>query len=148
MLLLVMRHGAATPLDTNDFDRVLTKAGIESVVRVCESLREKQVNIERVIASPLVRAQQTATLVADRLVQGEPTMTWPEVSPFGECGLVAEMLGADPATTLVVTHQPFAGMLVEYLTGRTVSMGTATVVGIESEILGKNSGEVIWVVRD
>lgn len=142
-----MRHGEAGPPDTSDFDRVLTKDGIESVVRVCESLRETQVSLERVIASPLARAQQTATIVAERLVRGGRIITWPEVSPSGDCSLVADMLDADHTTTLVVTHQPFAGMLVEYLTGQTVSMGTATVVCIAADTLKRDFGEVEWLVR-
>jgi phosphohistidine phosphatase len=144
---MLMRHGEAEPPHTSDFDRVLTKEGIESVVRVCDSLRETQVSLERVIASPLVRAQQTAILVAERLAHGGRIITWPEVSPSGDCGLVADMLDADHTTTLVVTHQPFAGMFVEYLTGQTASMGTATVVCIVADSLKRNSCEVEWLIR-
>ena len=67
MKLYVMRHGPAeddAPTG-RDADRALTAAGRERVAAVAKALSEANESPFAILSSPLVRAMQTAEIVAD-----------------------------------------------------------------------------------
>jgi phosphohistidine phosphatase len=74
MKLYLTRHGIA--LDRiggaikNDFQRPLTQAGIDELGLVVKALKRLEVGADLVIASPLIRAKQTAEII--RLGLGTP----------------------------------------------------------------------------
>ena len=118
-----MRHGEAGEADPrrwpDDRQRPLTDAGRREHARVAEALRRMGVRFDRLLASPLVRARETAEITA-RVYGGAPA---PELT---------ELLGdrAEPATTLVglaeveasallcVGHEPTLSRVAALLTSR------------------------------
>jgi phosphohistidine phosphatase len=69
--LYFLRHGVAFDPDewTGDSDglRPLTEAGMAAMQREAETLRSLDIRLDKLIASPLVRAVQTAQIVAQAL---------------------------------------------------------------------------------
>ena len=61
--LLIMRHGDAEPSAVSDEVRPLSARGRSEVQEVGRAL-VAHLGIDRIVASPLVRAQETASLVA------------------------------------------------------------------------------------
>ena len=125
MLLYVMRHGpaedrAATGLDV---DRALTEEGRARVRRVAEELRELRggAPIARVLASPLLRARETAEIAAE-LGLIEAGAAGAEVELHEDLTLDADppvalvaARGAGGADALLIGHQPSMEALVREL---------------------------------
>lgn len=70
MKLYFLRHGQAGEREDwhgDDFDRPLTTDGIKRMEREADTIAELDLEVEVIITSPLVRARQTAEIVAKRL---------------------------------------------------------------------------------
>src|ERR1035438_7369156 len=68
--LYFLRHGEAADADVwrgSDFDRPLTDEGRERIALEADAIKHLDLGLDRIVTSPLIRAQQTATIVADAL---------------------------------------------------------------------------------
>ena len=115
MKVWVLRHGQAVSHARTDAERALTEAGEQQVLASAARLRGQP--LDAILASPYVRAQQTARLVQGALhsslqVQTVPWLT-PESDPLTVIGHL-ETLGLNEV--LLVSHQPLVGNLVSLLT--------------------------------
>ncbi|HEK1008081.1 TPA: phosphohistidine phosphatase SixA [Pseudomonas putida] len=136
MKLWVLRHGEAEPRANTDAERRLTSHGREQVLRSAGHLLGQP--LQAIIASPYVRAQQTAALVLDTLGFAEPVRTVPWLTPessvqqaLGEI----ERLGLEHV--LLVSHQPLVGSLVGMLEHghlqQPAPMSTASLAELEGD---------------
>jgi phosphohistidine phosphatase len=112
MKVWVLRHGEAEGHARTDAERNLTEHGRAEVLRSAAHLIGRP--IKAIIASPYVRAQQTAQLVREAL-GFEPqirTVEWltPQSSPLQ----VLDHLGTDD-DVLLVSHQPLVGGLICFM---------------------------------
>lgn len=75
--------------------------------------------IERVLVSPFLRAEQTLEEVGDCLNLPSSAEVLPELTPCGDVGLVGAYLQAltneGVASVLVISHLPLVGYLVAEL---------------------------------
>jgi phosphohistidine phosphatase len=65
-----LRHGIAVEPDAwsgSDFDRPLTREGRERMEREAKAIAELSLELDAIVTSPLLRAKQTAQIVAERL---------------------------------------------------------------------------------
>ncbi|MEN5255364.1 phosphohistidine phosphatase SixA [Pseudomonas protegens] len=112
MKLWVLRHGQAESHAPTDAQRNLTAHGREEVLGSAAHLIGQP--IAAILASPYVRAQQTAQLVREALgFEGEiRTVPWltPEANPLQ----VLEQLDSVD-NLLLVSHQPLVGNLIGLL---------------------------------
>lgn len=118
-LLVVVRHGTARRPETgeNDFNRPLTPEGETDVKRVAEWLAETVGPCNVVVTSPAVRARQTATLLANRLLKApaEPVLTAP-IYEASRQTLIEVVTGFDhPGPVVLVGHNPGLEDLANYL---------------------------------
>lgn len=142
-----MRHGEAESAAKSDRERRLTPTGEREVVAVVGQLA-KVVIPTRMIASPYVRAQQTAALVQGLSTNPGSLETWREIDPSGHCESVLDKLDRSKAGELMlVTHQPFISRFIFYLTGVEISMGTASMALIQLHEMVAGCGEVEWVIH-
>ena len=141
-----MRHGEASPPASDDFSRPLTRQGELEVNRACEQLSLITLEVSRVLASPLIRAQQTAAIAIDCLGLSE-FKTTQALIPSAACAEVAALLDDGTDIQLVVTHQPFASMFVEYLTGEELYMDTATIAGIRVNAYQPGCADLDWFIE-
>ncbi|WDY56341.1 phosphohistidine phosphatase SixA [Pseudomonas sp. PSKL.D1] len=114
MKLWVLRHGEAEPRANSDAERRLTAHGREQVLHSAARLMGQP--LQAIIASPYVRAQQTAAIVHDTLGFAEPVRTVPWLTPDSDVREVidqVERLGLEHV--LLVSHQPLVSCLVGML---------------------------------
>lgn len=134
MKLYVMRHGPAEDSSKSgrDFDRKLTPSGVERTRRVAASLGEHGESPRRIIASPLVRAQETARAVVDELGLDLDIETSRDLAPGGPAhGLVDTLVGEGARRVMLVGHEPDVSHLVARLLGGFhAGFDKAMVVGI------------------
>lgn len=126
MQLLVIRHAIAEEREPHaaagghDDDRPLTPFGKRRMRRNAEGLRRTASHIEVLAASPLVRAQQTARILADEYRVPE-VETLEALRPERHPRELLTWMGkqSPDATVAVVGHDPHVSMLVTWcLSGR------------------------------
>src|SRR4051812_47187655 len=135
MKLYVMRHGPAADDSPSgrDADRALTAAGRERVAAVAKALVDAGEEPFAILSSPLVRAVETAEIVAevthldrrareDKKAQlGGATGGLEIRRELGmgteKLGLLAELVRARRKRVMVVGHEPDLSMLVMSLVG-------------------------------
>nr|WP_189672250.1 phosphohistidine phosphatase SixA [Pseudomonas sp. SWRI18] len=107
-----MRHGEAEGQAPTDAERNLTEQGRAEVLRSAAHLIGQPLGA--IIASPYVRAQQTAHLVREALGFAADIRTVPWLTPEGNPLQVLEKLDSDD-NVLLVSHQPLVGSLISFL---------------------------------
>jgi len=134
--LWVLRHGEAEPRANTDAERRLTSHGREQVLRSAAHLLGQP--LQAIIASPYVRAQQTAALVHDTLGFAEAVRTVPWLTPESsvqQALVEIERLGLEHV--LLVSHQPLVGSLVGMLEQghlqQPAPMSTASLAELEGD---------------
>ncbi len=136
MKLWVLRHGEAEPHASSDAQRNLTAHGRQQVLRSAAHLLGQP--LDAIIASPYVRAQQTAALVHEALGFSKPVITVPWLTPETSTSQAVDGLadlGLD--NVLLVSHQPLVSALIGWLEhgnlqGRT-PMSTASLAELEGD---------------
>ncbi|AAZ34113.1 phosphohistidine phosphatase SixA [Pseudomonas savastanoi pv. phaseolicola] len=138
MKVWVLRHGEAQSRARSDAERELTAHGREEVLKSAVHLSDK--SVQRIIASPYVRAQQTAELVRQSLGFNDPVVTVPWLTPDSsprEVLLQLDKLGVDEV--LLVSHQPLVGELIGVLAHgspqQAEPMSTASLAELEGEFV-------------
>jgi phosphohistidine phosphatase len=120
MILYVLRHGIAE--DTapgGDSERTLTAAGTLQVATVAKGLHNLGITFDRIIASPFVRARETAEIIGriaeyDETILQDGRLT-PSARPEQIGDLVAEH---DDAESLLITgHLPALADFIGWLCG-------------------------------
>jgi len=133
MKIYVMRHGSAEDFAASghDADRALTAVGRERVRHVAKLLGAHDEAPKLIVSSPLVRALQTAEIVAAELGL-EYVDTSRALAPGGQApALVAALLREAKKRVMLVGHEPDLSALVSELTGQTFTgMQKAMVVGL------------------
>ena len=121
--LLLLRHGEAEPADVaaSDFARALTAHGRSEALEAAHRLRRAQCMPELILASPALRARETALIAAARLdcvqaLQFESS-AYPG-SPQALRGLI-EAAPAEVETLLLVGHNPGLSVLARELDAHT-----------------------------
>jgi phosphohistidine phosphatase len=126
MNLYFLRHGIAVPSDDAsgakaDSERSLTPKGVKRTRKASRGLRRLGIPFDAILSSPLVRARQTAEIVADTLNLGtllkEISALAPE-SSVDHLILTLERFN-DRKHLLLVGHQPLLGQTaVSLLSGK------------------------------
>lgn len=158
MQLLVIRHAIAEDREVfaasgrDDGERPLTKHGKRQMKRVASGMRRMVKSIDVLGASPLVRAQQTADIVAVAY-GGIPVGTVPSLAPESTPEEFAAWLGRQRIAEVVgaVGHDPHLGMLVTWLlAGRMesrvdIEKGGAVLLEVKGAP-GASSATLLWAL--
>jgi phosphohistidine phosphatase len=118
-----LRHGDAVETDEwsgADFDRPLTDAGIKKMTRAAKTIAALDLEVDFIVTSPLMRAQQTAEIVALALgLPDERRIEDPRLGGGFGPNRLAEVLAdhrkAD--ALLLVGHEPGMSRAVAHLVG-------------------------------
>src|SRR5262245_21618040 len=120
MKLLVIRHGIAAD-STPDSERPLTRKGRRRMKQAADGLRALVPDLDAVATSGLVRARQTAEIVARRW-SIEPELV-ELLQPEASLERLVEWLNHSEHDLLaVVGHEPGLSTLVKRLTGGQVTL--------------------------
>ena len=148
MQVFIMRHGDAALDAASDSVRPLTVCGCDESRQMATWLKGQKVDIERVLVSPYLRAEQTLDIVGECMNLPKHVDVMPELTPCGDVGMVSAYLQAlaneGVATALVVSHLPLVGYLVsELCPGETPPMFTTSAIAcVTLDADGK--GEFLW----
>ena len=120
MDLYIVRHAIAVergdPAYPWDDDRPLTPEGIHKFRLAARGLEKLEVRPERILASPLIRARQTAEILRDAVQPHLEIEYSPHLKPdadFGEALGAVAVLGAK--SVAVVGHEPHLSGFAAYL---------------------------------
>ncbi len=109
--LCMMRHGIAVPRGTtafaNDADRPLAPKGRQRLKEIGHGLARLAYAPQWILSSPLVRARETASLVAEALGVNCPLDCSEALCPGGSLDALLELLARHPerSRVLVVGHE-------------------------------------------
>lgn len=112
MKIVLVRHGDAEP-GIDDSTRRLTEEGKDEARRAGRVLAALKASPDFVVASPLVRAQQTAKLILDgmgissRIIEERALV--PEGDPIAAIRALCSIAGDDD-TVIAVSHLPLVGL--------------------------------------
>ena len=124
MNLYLLRHAIAAAKDDpafeSDSERPLTKKGIKKFRKAAQGIERLEVSFDAILSSPLIRARQTADLVAEFLgqesaVEEIPALT-PDSSPERLLSELIDYQGKEHV--MLVGHEPFLGKLAGFLVTR------------------------------
>jgi phosphohistidine phosphatase len=114
MLLYLVRHGKAEQGAGDDASRRLTDGGRKAVQRVAKALAEAGVRVDRVEHSGLVRARQTAEILASAV--GGEIAAAADLGSSADVVSVANRLDRE-GSLMLVGHAPFMPKMASYLLG-------------------------------
>ncbi|VYU71586.1 phosphohistidine phosphatase SixA [Metakosakonia massiliensis] len=133
MQVFIMRHGDAALDAASDSVRPLTPCGCDESRQMATWLKSQKVDVERILVSPFLRAEQTLSEVGGCINLPDNVDVLPELTPCGDVGLVSAYLQAlaneGVASVLVISHLPLVGYLVaELCPGETPPMFTTSAI--------------------
>ena len=149
--LFLIRHGEAGFMEGTDFQRQLTKAGIEKVKRVSLSLKNKQAEVDFMYCSPAQRTQETAQILGEQILIR--AYDFQRSIYEGDLAEMIKMLENTPDlihSCLVVGHNPIISLLLSSLTDHPYqNMSPGTLAEVELEIDSwKMIGAGIGILRE
>lgn len=136
--LYILRHAKSSWDDhsLSDFERPLNARGLKAAPFMGSLMKERGLTPDLIVASPAMRAKQTAELV--REAAGiEPQITFYDRIYEASVGTLVSVLSEidnNNNSALIVGHNPGSEGLVYYLTGEIAPMPTAALAVIELNI--------------
>lgn len=153
--LYIMRHGAAVTRGAegigDDAKRPLTPMGKKKMQEIAQGLARLGVEIDWIVTSPLVRAVETAGIIADSR-QGNVPMDFADaLKPGGSAEALISFLAKQPRRkrVLVVGHEPDLSDLAARLIGAgrnahlAFKKGGCCLIRF-GEFPPKSPGELVW----
>ena len=134
MQVFIMRHGDAALDAASDSVRPLTSCGCDESRLMANWLKGQKVDIERVLVSPFLRAEQTLDVVGECMNLPTGVDVLPELTPCGDVRSgPAPIYRLWPMKVsprrLVISHLPLVGYLVsELCPGETPPMFTTSAI--------------------
>jgi len=152
MELYFLRHGDAGSRESwkgSDVSRPLSAEGVARMKREAETLALLRLPVEVIVTSPLVRARQTAEIVARELGL-EDTLTDDERLAPGFCaedlaGLLQDY--RDHRAILLVGHEPdFSAVVSACIGGGLVECKKGGVARVDVRNPGSIDGVLVWLL--
>lgn len=151
----IMRHGIAVdrgaPGITDDSKRALTPEGKKKMAEAAQGLVRLGVSFDWIVSSPLVRAVETAKIVAETMNSNVPLDLCDDLRPGGAAESLIAFLSkhANRKSILVVGHEPD----LSELAGRLIGAGHRAHLALRKggcclvefhEFPPKSPGKLIW----
>lgn len=113
MKICIVRHGSAVSGAVQDQNRGLTGRGENQAAGAGRWLAQQSFNSPRILASPFLRAQQTAQAIADCL--GVAVENMPHLVPDADVLQLLNDLTDQEQDLILVSHLPLVGHLAAML---------------------------------
>ena len=122
MKLYILRHGDAGERDaanyTSDAARPLTSKGIKRTRQLANAMRQMEITFDVILSSPLIRAHQTAEIIARSLGLEKQLRLVGQLAPDHALTEVLALIESAPpktGTMLLIGHEPSLSRLVSLL---------------------------------
>ena len=153
LALYLIRHGLAAERGKDypdDSKRPLTNAGINALRKEAAALAAMDVAFDVIISSPLVRAKQTADVIAQGLAEKPSVILSDALSPAGSQSSLFQELAKHmrKASIALVGHEPNMGELAARLLGAKggIEFKKGAVCRIDFEVFPpKGVGTLRWL---
>jgi phosphohistidine phosphatase len=150
MRLWLLRHGEAFPQAPTDAERPLTPHGREEVLQSAVQLEGRP--LSAILASPYLRAQQTAELVRQAIGFRGAVGTAPWATPDSDVREALSYLDErDDAEILLVSHNPFlgelGGLLMHGHRQQPLPMRTASLAELEGDFAAAGLMQLLALVH-
>jgi phosphohistidine phosphatase len=147
-----LRHGIAADRDEwkgDDASRPLTAEGRERMEREAKALAKIGLDPGVIVTSPLVRARQTAEILADALkIRGKLVEDERVAQNFDRAklaGVLQDHAGVE--SVLVVGHEPdFSALVGEVVGGAAIVLKKGGIACVELASASAPAGELLWLV--
>lgn len=150
MKLYLMRHGEAEQRAASDAARPLTARGWRQVEAVVNARRDELDELELVVASPYVRARQTAAGLLRALGRRDEPQISAQLTPNTPLPTLGSFITTCKVDSLLlVSHQPFVGAALAWLTGQVdlAEMGTADIAALDLVAFAPGGAQLRWLER-
>ena len=114
ILLYLVRHGVALT-QGEDRDRTLTDTGHDEIDVIARWAAGAGVEPRQIRHSGKRRAEQTASILQDRLAAEEGVVAAAGLGPNDDVRIIAESLQTEPRSLMLVSHLPFVSRLTSFL---------------------------------
>ncbi|ABS54827.1 phosphohistidine phosphatase, SixA [Methanoregula boonei 6A8] len=155
MDLYLLRHGKAgqSPGGFDDNTRPLTAEGKKEIRNAGRFLKKRKIRFDGIATSPLLRARETAEIVAKVTGAKEDPAIWDELAPNGDPDTLCYQASqyGDDAVLLLVGHEPSLAGLISRVIAREGSASVALGKGGLAKIRHFSfehspSGELQWLL--
>jgi phosphohistidine phosphatase len=148
VILYFLRHGAAGPADAGDAQE-LTDVGRAALEAAAPHWRRLNLRPDLIVSSPLIRARQSAELLATAIGAKAPTVDQ-RLSSGTEWSAMARVLAANPQARRIcfVGHEPDLSAAIGLLTGAaSVRMRKGGLACVEFYgVPEPGGGELAWLI--
>lgn len=151
MKLYFIRHASASDIAASDAARELTAQGRQEARVAGRALAKLGVKPARVFASPLLRARQTAEIIANELAS--PVETLDELlndTPTSRLLKSLNRVGVNDEVILVGHMPSLAGHVAHLIganSGEGLAFGKASVALVEADTLKAGGGKLRWLMN-
>jgi phosphohistidine phosphatase len=151
MVAYFLRHADAEPRTSSDHERKLTPKGLEQAEKVGKFLVRCRLLPEVILTSPVVRARQTARIVADKLGDAEVSeVDWLACGMSGETCLMELKARQATSSVLLVGHEPDFSEAIATILGlgdsSAIKVRKAALTGIELTSFQAGQGQLQFLV--
>jgi phosphohistidine phosphatase len=147
-----LRHGIAVEPNEwhgSDDDRPLTRGGQVRMEREARAIADLELEIDLIITSPLLRARQTAEIVAERLKIADRSIEDARIAHGFDVEACRAILAAhsDAESLLLVGHEPTMSATLGQLIGAAnVELKKGGLAGVELADSSSTSGTLICLI--
>jgi phosphohistidine phosphatase len=152
--LYIIRHAWAEDSGPgiDDHARRLTKKGRKRFAEMVKQLRKSGMQVDMIATSPLIRARETAEILAAAFDNAPPVEVVDALAPASNWPeLVAWTTQQDAARVAWVGHMPCVGRLVALMIGdgsASIRMQKGAVASIRLDDGPGHPGELEWLATD
>ncbi len=152
MDLYFLRHGLAedrADWTDNDDARPLTKPGKKRMADEAKALAHLKLNLDAVMTSPLVRARQTADIVAKHLNAQDGVVEDKRLAPGFNMSKLREIVREheNAQALMIVGHEPdFSETIGALIGGARVAIKKGGLAYINVTSTSPLQGELVWLV--
>jgi len=147
-----LRHGIAADRGEwkgDDFERPLTAEGRERMEREAKALAKLGLEPGAIVTSPLLRAKQTAEILADALKMRKKLVEDERVAQNFDrvklAGVLQDHAGVDEV--VIVGHEPdFSALVGDLVGGAAIALKKGGLACVESTSASAPAGELLWLI--
>jgi phosphohistidine phosphatase len=150
--LYFLRHGLAanrSEWSGNDSERPLTSKGQALMAREAQTIAQLDLQLDLILTSPLVRALQTARIVAEALGMQERLQADERLAPGFGVPALAEVLKerSGVSALMLVGHEPdFSETIGALIGGGRVVCKKGGLARVDLPDDGSLAGELVWLI--
>jgi phosphohistidine phosphatase len=150
--LYFLRHGQAgnrTEWQEDDSARPLTTEGKRRIKREAAAMRKLVLPLDLIVSSPLIRARQTAEIVAETLGLAARLVTDSRLEPGFDPRRLKALLTAhrDASALMLVGHEPdFSETIGHLIGGGRLDLKKGALALVELEDRASLTGRLVWLI--